>query len=115
MAELNSIPNLTDLVNDPAKVALLPPEAIPTLRGELVRLDTLLLMRVAMAQNNGHWEHSADGDRLLDVEEAARKLGKSKDYLYRHAGNYHFTVRDGRSLRFSEQGIEKFIRQRVER
>ena len=115
MAELNSIPNLTDLVNDPAKVALLPPEAIPTLRGELARLDTLLLMRVAMAQNNGQTEHSADGDRLLDVEEAARKLGKSKDYLYRHAGDYPFTVRDRRSLRFSEQGIEKFIRQRVGR
>ena len=49
------------------------------------------------------------------VEEAARKLGKSKDHLYRHAGDYPFTVRDGSSLRFSEQGIEKFIRQRVGR
>ena len=115
MAELNSIPNLTDLVNDPAKVALLPPEAIPTLRGELARLDTLLLMRVAMAQNNGHSEHSADGDRLLTVEEAAPKLGTSVDHLYRHAKNYPFTVRNGRALRFSEVGIERFIRQRMGR
>lgn len=51
-------------------------------------------------------------DRLLTVEEAAQKLGRSKDWLYRHAGRLPFTVRDGRLLRFSEQGIERYIRQR---
>ena len=110
-----TIPILGELLEHPDRVSALPLEAIPSLRGELARLDTLLLMRVAMAQNNGQAEYPACGDRLLDVEEAARKLGKSKDYLYRHAGGYPFTVRDGRSVRFSEQGIEKFIRQRMGR
>ena len=71
----------------------------------------LLALRVIPHQA----DHAADGDRLLNVLEAARKLGKSKDYLDRHADDYPFTVRDGRSLRFSEAGIEKFIRQRMGR
>ena len=60
-------------------------------------------------------EHSGNGDRLLTVEEAAPKLGTSVDHLYRHAKNYPFTVRNGRALRFSEVGIERFIRQRMGR
>ncbi|MBI4464509.1 MAG: helix-turn-helix domain-containing protein [Acidobacteria bacterium] len=112
---LSVVPKLEDLMNDPGKVKDLPLEAVPNLRAELAKLDSLLLMRLAFPQSNDHTEHSAHGDRLLSVEEAARKLGKSKDHLYRHAGDYAFTVRDGRSLRFSEQGIEKFIRQRMGR
>ena len=115
VSNLGPVPKLSELLEHPERVSALPLEAIPDLRGELARLDTLLQMRVAMAQNNGQGEHPAGGDRLLDVEEAARKLGKSRDYLYRHAGKYPFTVRDGHSLRFSEQGIEKFIRQRMGR
>ena len=71
--------------------------------------------REVIGNHDGQGQWARDGDRLLDVEEAARKLGKSKDYLYRHAGKYPFTVRDGRRLRFSEAGIEKFIRQRLGR
>lgn len=108
-------PNLSELLEHPNRVSALPPEAIPNLRGELAKLDTLLLMRVSLAYFNGAGERCSEGDRLLDVNEAARKLGKSKDFLYRHAVKYPFTVRDGRSLRFSEQGIEKFIRQRMAR
>jgi predicted DNA-binding transcriptional regulator AlpA len=112
---INKVPSLMALVNDQAKIALLPPEVIPVIRGELARIDTLLLMRLSMAYLTGAGERCAEGDRLLDVNEAARKLGKSTDFLYRHATKYPFTVRDGRSLRFSEQGIEKFIRQRMAR
>ena len=55
-------------------------------------------------------------DRLLTVEEAARKLAVSDDWLYRHADKLPFTVRIGdRHLRFSAAGIEKFIRQRAGR
>ena len=115
MSSLVPIPKLADLVSDPTKVSLIPSEAVPALRGKLAELDTLLMMRATMAQSNGHGQAHAEGDRLLTAEEAARKLGKSKDALYRHADKYPFTVRDGRSLRFSEQGIEKFIRQRVGR
>lgn len=49
------------------------------------------------------------GDRLLDVHEAAKKLGRSEDWLYRRARKLPFTRPDGRSLQFSEKGIEEYI------
>jgi predicted DNA-binding transcriptional regulator AlpA len=52
-------------------------------------------------------------DKLLTISEASRKLGMSQDYLYRKATNLPFTVRVGRrSLRFSEQGMDRWIRNR---
>ena len=49
-------------------------------------------------------------DRLLNVEE---KLGVKPDWLYRHHKDLPFTVRHGRLLRFSELGIEDYIRRRL--
>lgn len=108
------IPNLQELIADPSTVKDLPLEAVPALRGELARLDTLLLARLLSAAN-GQAEHPAQGDRRLNVEQAAAKLGLSKDYLYRHAASLPFTIRVGRGLGFSEQGIEKWLRQRAGR
>ena len=51
-------------------------------------------------------------DRLLDVPEAAELLGMAEETLYKKAGTLPFTVREGRSLRFSKAGIEKYIRSR---
>jgi excisionase family DNA binding protein len=50
-------------------------------------------------------------DELLAVAEAARRLGISPDYLYRHASEYPFTRRQGRKPLFSAQGIDKHIKQ----
>ena len=108
------IPKLSELLEHPEWLSTLPPEAVPVMLGELERLRAALWVQLTVPRHNGNI-HNNDRDRLLNVEEAARKLGKSKDYLYRHAGNYPFTVHDGRSLRFSEQGIEKFIRNRMGR
>ncbi len=56
----------------------------------------------------------AADDRLLTVNEASRKFGLTKDYLYRHADHFPFTVRVGlRQLRFSLHGMERYIRQRT--
>ena len=107
-----TVPKLADLLNDPSRVRDLPLEAIPSLRGELAKLDTLLQMHVVMSQGNGQVQTSPDGDRLLDVREAAAKLSISDGELYRHSGKYPFTVRLGHRLRFSEAGIERYIRQR---
>lgn len=51
-------------------------------------------------------------DRLLNVEEAAERLGMSTDYLYRHKDKFPFTRRMGRKLLFSSVGIDAYIRQR---
>jgi predicted DNA-binding transcriptional regulator AlpA len=109
---VNVVPKLTELVSDPNKVSLVPAEAIPVLRRKLAELDTLLLGRL-LQSGNDQGQTPADGDRLLDVKEAAAKLSRSEDYLYRNAGKLPFTVRDGRCLRFSEAGIDRWIRQRA--
>ncbi len=47
-------------------------------------------------------------DENLDVAEAARRLGVSKDWLYRHAKGLPFTVRVGRRLVFSTRGMDRW-------
>jgi predicted DNA-binding transcriptional regulator AlpA len=112
---LVAIPRLGELAADPRKVSLLPPEAIPEIRGELARLDSLLLARLLSANHDGEADRTQEGDRLLNAKEASVKLSLSEDHLYRHARQFPFTVRMGRRLRFSEAGIARFIRQRMGR
>ena len=50
---LVSIPKLSELPGHLEPVSALPLEAVPVIRGELAKLDTLLQMRVAMASGNG--------------------------------------------------------------
>ncbi len=71
-----------------------------------VRLKMLQHGRVPAPQHS-----LVSEDRLLTVEEASQKLGVTKDYLYRHADHFPFTVRVGpRQLRFSLHGMDRYIR-----
>jgi len=44
--KLAAVPTLTDLLSDPARISALPREAIAELRGQIAKLDTLLLSRL---------------------------------------------------------------------
>jgi len=60
---------------------------------------------------NGNGHH--DGDRLLDAEEASKILSVSPDWLYRRADRLPFTRKLApRVLRFSAQGIQKYLTSR---
>lgn len=49
-------------------------------------------------------------DRLLTVEEAARTLAVTTDWLYRHADDFTFTIRPGPGqVRFSNLGIQDYL------
>ena len=53
-------------------------------------------------------------DRMLKVAEAAMRIGIARDTLYRNADDYPFTRRPRpRALRFSERGIEEWLRERA--
>lgn len=82
----------------------LEPEEIPDALGGLERVRSRLNLRALSALQ--------PSDRLLDVREAAGMLGMAEDSLYRKAKTYPFMVQDGRSIRFSKAGIEKYIRSR---
>jgi predicted DNA-binding transcriptional regulator AlpA len=48
-------------------------------------------------------------DSWLNMDEASPLLHMSKSYLYRHADRFSFVRREGRSLRFSAQGIQEYL------
>jgi predicted DNA-binding transcriptional regulator AlpA len=53
--------------------------------------------------------------RNLDITEAAKRLGMSRDWLYRHASELPFALRIGRRVVFDSVALERWNRRRVER
>lgn len=78
-------------------------EEIPAALGMLEQVRARLTFRALSASR-------PPADRLLSVAEAADLLGIAEDTLYRRSGSYPFTVREGRRVRFSRLGIERYIR-----
>ena len=111
---LTVIPKLAELIAEPEKAGLLPPEAIPAMLGELERLRAMLWARLSLPRTSGNGT-AENGDRLLNAQETAAKLGASQDWLYRRSRNLPFVVRMGRKVLFSEAGIERYIRARMGR
>ncbi len=84
----------------------------PALLGHLEQLKATLWTRLLGAASLDGKGQAAEGDTLLKIDDAAKRLNLKEDYLYRHQKRFPFTVRIGRRLRFSSNGIEKYIRQR---
>jgi predicted DNA-binding transcriptional regulator AlpA len=99
--------HLAEVLEAVARTA--PVDGLPDLIAQVEALKARLYARLTAASPAS----AAIGDRLLNVKEAAQKLGRSPDWLYRHGSELPFVVRDGRLLRFSEQGIEDYIRRRM--
>jgi hypothetical protein len=92
----------------------LPVESIPAVMASLAAAQSMLAARLLTTHHGNASEPQADC--LLDVNEAAEKLGMSVDYLYRHQDELPFTVRVGtkerKTLKFSELGIHRWIQTR---
>jgi predicted DNA-binding transcriptional regulator AlpA len=59
---------------------------------------------------------AAEPEALLDVEQAARKLAVTEDWLYRRGVKLGLAVKLGSgTLRFSTQAIDNYIRQQAAR
>ncbi len=85
----------------------LPAEELPDLLGQLEAAKA-----TAWARLTAPSPLAQPHDELLDVAEAARRLGISADYLYRHQKQYPFTRRQGRRLLFSALGIDRYLGQK---
>jgi Helix-turn-helix domain len=81
----------------------IPAEDLPRLLGDLREIEATATARLA-----------APGvpteDTLLEVPEAAHRLGVSPDYLYRNHKRFAFTRRMGRKLLFSSSGLDAYLR-----
>jgi hypothetical protein len=73
--KIAAAPTLTDLLSDPARISALPRDVIAELRGQIARLDTLLLSRLLIGE---HAEPGVNGDRLLTAPEAAQNSAPPK-------------------------------------
>jgi hypothetical protein len=82
----------------------LPPEELPRLLGELEEIRATAMARLASPPA------VAQEDELLDVDEAASRLGVSTDYVYHHHPEWSFTRRQGKKLLFSKLGLERYLR-----
>ncbi|MBI3091680.1 MAG: helix-turn-helix domain-containing protein [Candidatus Tectomicrobia bacterium] len=110
------VPSLDDIAGDPAQVTALSPEAATALLAKLTVAQGALMGRLLALQADGR--HAVGGpaeDRLLTVEDAAAKLCVTVDWLYRRTRSLPFVVRQGKFVRFSTLGIERFIRQQQRR
>lgn len=81
----------------------LPVEQLARLIGDLEEVRCVAMSRLIAPTP------APQPDELVDIQEAARRLGVSKDYLYRHAGKFQFTKRIGRKVLFSSLGISRYI------
>lgn len=87
-------------------LSAMPTERLPELLGDLAQLQAHCMMRLSAPAP------IAQSDCLLDVKEAAERLGISAQYLYRHSEQFPFTRREGRKLLFSSLGIDRYIAQK---
>lgn len=94
---------------DPTRANTLPPATLQGLLCRLATVQSVLLGALVSASAPATTAAINEPDRLLDVAAAADRLGVSKDWLYRRARDLPFVVRNGRLLRFSSRGIDRFI------
>ena len=104
--------DLAALVEDPARVATVPPGRIPALLSQLSALQGAMAARLISADRE---ETVSSEDTLLTVDQAAERLGVSTDWLFRRSRTLPFVVRLGRHLRFSNRGIDRYLRSRTGR
>ena len=107
---LTTLSSLADLIEHPERAHDLPPQVARALLAQVAPLQMSLLGRAFAPDGVG-----GGRDRLLAVKDAAAKLGQSVEWLYKHASTLPFTIRNGRALRFSEVGIEAWIRRQQRR
>ena len=108
----NAVPTLDELATNPERAATLPPVALHGLLCRCIGLQTALLGALLNASAETGRHVAEEPDSLIDVEAAAQRLGVSRDWLYRRARHLPFRVPQGRMLRFSSQGITRYIRSR---
>ena len=92
-------------------IAEAPPNDLPALLASLAALMAKIAAR-QMTTPAPSTDPPSATDENLSVDEASRRLGVSRSWLYKHARQLPFQVRIGRRLLFSAHGLERWTRQR---
>jgi len=92
-----------------------PAPELPQLIGDLEAARAAAWARLTAPVPDRPPEALGQGARNLDVAEAAKRLGMSRDWLYRHASELPFAVRIGRRVVFDSVALERWNRRHTER
>jgi predicted DNA-binding transcriptional regulator AlpA len=90
-------------------VAAAPRDQLPQIIGELERAKAAAWMAM---QAQPVTTAPPTVDRNISADEAAQRLGMSKDWLYKNAEHLPFAVRIGRRVLFSTKGMERWSAKR---
>jgi excisionase family DNA binding protein len=109
------VTTLDHIADDPSEAEKMSTGDATILLARLAVVQSVLTTRLLTIMVDGQKQPAGnEPDRLLTVPQAAQQLGLSADWLYRHADRLPFTVRVGvRRLRFSAQGVDRYIRERA--
>lgn len=83
----------------------LPTDDLAEFLGELEQIRVTALARLSAPVAT-----PAQPDERIDITEAAKRLGVSTHYLYKHHKRFPFCKPEGRKLLFSVRGIEQHIK-----
>jgi hypothetical protein len=98
-----AVPSLDQLARDPGQAASLPAAVRGSLLAQALAVVGALAAPV-LTQSPAPCEN-----RILGVPEVAHRMNVSRDYVYRHASEWPFTVRRGRKLGFSGVGLIAYL------
>jgi predicted DNA-binding transcriptional regulator AlpA len=83
---------------------------VAALQGKLAAVSNAVSARLLADAAAGSAPRPGGLEHLLDVEEAAARLGMSTDWLYRHARQLPFTRRVGRrAVKFDPEGLARWV------
>jgi predicted DNA-binding transcriptional regulator AlpA len=109
--------DLAVLMAEPSRALTMSATDIATALDEATRqraqLDTLTSILAARLAATSPDSAASKGDRWLTAAQVAARTTFSVDYLYRHADKLPFTVRQGRSVRFSEARLDLYMKQKT--
>ena len=105
---------LAALLADPGRAAELSPAEAAATIVKLAALQSTIAARLAAPASMRDAErHGATEDDMVGAEEAAKRTGMSKRWLYKHADALPFAHRTSpRSVRFSAHGIKRWLAER---
>ena len=92
-----------------------PATELPRLIGDLEAAKAAAWSRLTAPAPEMPPDATRQEPRNLGVAEAARRLGMSRDWLYRHASELPFALRIGRRVVFDSVALERWNRRHGER